>query len=159
MPLLVLPQLSGSLRTFYLFHQAGQEPIRHIQAAPIPSAQDLLLTIPATAGTAQLCLCGVCRENETTPCPPSAKHGIKFFWMKNDLVKEAFCFLTNGIMHGSLTPCNIILDFYFYLFIYFAVLGFELRASRLLDRRSTTWATPPALDFYFFLHSDVYSCL
>jgi hypothetical protein len=46
-------------------------------------------------------------------------------------------------------------DFFYlslYLGIYlFAVLVFELRASYLLGRCSTTWATPPALFIYLFI--------
>jgi hypothetical protein len=37
---------------------------------------------------------------------------------------------------------------FFFLFL-FLVLGFELRASQLLHKYSTTWATPPAPKLHF----------
>jgi hypothetical protein len=41
---------------------------------------------------------------------------------------------------------------FLFCFFFFALLGFELRASCLLDRCSTTWATPPALGLLKWLN-------
>jgi hypothetical protein len=45
--------------------------------------------------------------------------------------------------HGLLLICVLV---YVYISVFFLeIMGFELRASCLLGRPSTTWATPPAL--------------
>jgi hypothetical protein len=92
------------------------------------------------------CLCLFCFEI-ASPMYPSLASNLKSFWL---------CLLSAGIdyMCIPLQLAMTILVFYCYcnndqlaLFIYF--LEFEFEASCLLGGHSTTWATPPALFFFF----------
>jgi hypothetical protein len=47
---------------------------------------------------------------------------------------------------------NIHRNFFFFLILFWAVLGFELRASHLVGRHSTAWATPQA-EKLLFIHT------
>jgi hypothetical protein len=67
--------------------------------------------------------------------------GFQVHWqVPNDMCicgkKAPLCFL------NTCFPFLLLLSSFFFL------LGFELRASHLLGRCSTTWATPPALPFF-----------
>jgi hypothetical protein len=48
--------------------------------------------------------------------------------------------------------------FFSFLFFFFPVLGFEIRALPLLGRYSTTWASPQAFNYFYFLVVIAFCC-
>jgi hypothetical protein len=58
-----------------------------------------------------------------------------------------------GLCTITVTVMGISWAYQFFAFVFWVLLGFELRTSCILGRHSTTWTTPPALFSYLVFFS------